>query len=504
MIFKKQNITFFLIILIISCFIFSNTFDYSFAKTKSKSSKVKQSSKKTKTTAKISKSKNKLSKSKAKTTKSKKKKRRRVRKPPFRETNIKMSSALVSISDSSLDNGTIYHHYLMGSGKYKHCLHVVELDLTQSDSRVQIMKAYGMFDELQKLQEMTALYDSVSGKKVLAAVNGNFWSAYKNYPIGPVISDGEVVEMNAYKLWSSGLFNENGELFIDNFFINGKIYTKKGDLLNIRSVNRRKDSLGIAVYNHFAGASVPNIETNNVSREITKAISETEIDSEFNDSTEAEIDTNLIKNEILQEKQIEQIESRLPKYSVSYLEKPAVNKEIKCLVIRYNESVAAIHKNGCVISLGRDIPKELFFQIGDTIYLKYETDEHNDVIFTGGVSGTPRLVRNGTARHEAEREGSHGGRFIRLQLPRTSIGTDREGTKIFLVVVEGTGIHANCFGANLSQLSLIMKRLGCYNAMNLDGGGSTIMVINGKNVILKNHPEASRRLSVGVAISGRK
>jgi exopolysaccharide biosynthesis protein len=36
--------------------------------------------------------------------------------------------------------------------------------------------------------------------------------------------------------------------------------------------------------------------------------------------------------------------------------------------------------------------------------------------------------------------------------------------------------------------------------MNLDGGGSTIMVLGGKNVLNKNRPESSRRLSVGVAI----
>jgi exopolysaccharide biosynthesis protein len=45
-----------------------------------------------------------------------------------------------------------------------------------------------------------------------------------------------------------------------------------------------------------------------------------------------------------------------------------------------------------------------------------------------------------------------------------------------------------------------MKYIGCYDAMNLDGGGSTIMVIDGKNVINKENPYSSRRISVGVGI----
>jgi hypothetical protein len=40
--------------------------------------------------------------------------------------------------------------------------------------------------------------------------------------------------------------------------------------------------------------------------------------------------------------------------------------------------------------------------------------------------------------------------------------------------------------------------------MNLDGGGSSIMLVNNKNVLLPGRPDASRRLSVGIGVSKKK
>jgi exopolysaccharide biosynthesis protein len=48
-------------------------------------------------------------------------------------------------------------------------------------------------------------------------------------------------------------------------------------------------------------------------------------------------------------------------------------------------------------------------------------------------------------------------------------------------------------------MASIMKKLGCYNAMNLDGGSSTMMVVNNKN-LLRSNPSYSKNISVGLAI----
>ena len=58
--------------------------------------------------------------------------------------------------------------------------------------------------------------------------------------------------------------------------------------------------------------------------------------------------------------------------------------------------------------------------------------------------------------------------------PRTAIGTNKNGTLIWLVVVDGRQ-KGYSEGMNLFELASLMVDLGCWNATNMDGGGSSIM-----------------------------
>ena len=61
--------------------------------------------------------------------------------------------------------------------------------------------------------------------------------------------------------------------------------------------------------------------------------------------------------------------------------------------------------------------------------------------------------------------------------PRTAIGYTKDN-KIIVFVCEGRSIDAA--GLSLPAMASIMRDLGCTEAMNLDGGGSSCMLINGK------------------------
>ncbi|MDX1971725.1 MAG: phosphodiester glycosidase family protein [Candidatus Sumerlaeia bacterium] len=62
--------------------------------------------------------------------------------------------------------------------------------------------------------------------------------------------------------------------------------------------------------------------------------------------------------------------------------------------------------------------------------------------------------------------------------PRTALGlTTRE--EWVLVVVDGRSDPAHSVGCTLEELARLMQRLGCYRAMNFDGGGSSVMAIEG-------------------------
>lgn len=71
--------------------------------------------------------------------------------------------------------------------------------------------------------------------------------------------------------------------------------------------------------------------------------------------------------------------------------------------------------------------------------------------------------------------------------PRTAIGILGEGHYLFLV---SDGRTAQSAGLSLLQLAELMRALGCTQAYNLDGGGSSTMVFRGEVV---NNPTTSGR-----------
>jgi exopolysaccharide biosynthesis protein len=61
--------------------------------------------------------------------------------------------------------------------------------------------------------------------------------------------------------------------------------------------------------------------------------------------------------------------------------------------------------------------------------------------------------------------------------PRTAIGVQSDG-KLLLVVVDGRQARYS-LGLSMVGLARLMKRLGAVDALNLDGGGASTMVVNG-------------------------
>ncbi len=401
------------------------------------------------------------------------------------------------VEENELSPGVVYRNVLIGKGKFKHSVHVVEANLTNPFVSAAVLKAKGQVNELEKLHEMIRKFDSSdNGSKVLASINANFWRAYTNRPIGPTIIDGEILEMITHKQWTSGLFDKISFLYIDTFRITGSIETKFGGIFQLSRVNRREDSSGIVLYNRFGGDTIPYIQTS----KLTKAFQVALQDTVFDDSTEVGLDTTGLREAILAEQRESNLEHLMKKISIKYLDVPAVNKEIKCIVTAVHDSgCVKIPTKGAIISFGYNYQNRILPQINDTLTLKFSTNIYDTVEFYNSVSGTPRLVRNGLAKHEAREEGSRGRRFINRTLPRTAIGTNQDKTKIYLVAVEPGSNWKRTRGASLAQLATIMKAVGCYDAMNLDGGGSSMLIIDNKN-LLRTNPRSSRAISVGLSI----
>jgi len=59
-------------------------------------------------------------------------------------------------------------------------------------------------------------------------------------------------------------------------------------------------------------------------------------------------------------------------------------------------------------------------------------------------------------------------------------------------------------GATLPQLANIMLELGCVEAMNLDGGGSSCMLVNGKETIKPSDREGQRPVPAVLTVSRKE
>ena len=70
------------------------------------------------------------------------------------------------------------------------------------------------------------------------------------------------------------------------------------------------------------------------------------------------------------------------------------------------------------------------------------------------------------------------------ELILTSVGFSRDSTKMFLFTVDGRQ-PGYSIGMNLKEIAAFMLNLGAYQAVNLDGGGSTTMVVRNK---IENSP----------------
>jgi len=96
------------------------------------------------------------------------------------------------------------------------------------------------------------------------------------------------------------------------------------------------------------------------------------------------------------------------------------------------------------------------------------------------IGGGPVLLQNGKIFITNEEERMFIGKAINDKHPRTAMGYTKDN-KLIILVIEGR--NSNAHGATLTQEAQIFKDLGCIEALNLDGGGSSCLLINGKETI---------------------
>lgn len=101
-----------------------------------------------------------------------------------------------------------------------------------------------------------------------------------------------------------------------------------------------------------------------------------------------------------------------------------------------------------------------------------------------GIGGGPVLINEGkfVDSYSAELFGGESGIGPDTNQPRTAIGITAD-KKMILFVCEGRQMTEGVAGLTTADVANVLLDLGCTEAINLDGGGSSCMLVNGKETI---------------------
>lgn len=118
-------------------------------------------------------------------------------------------------------------------------------------------------------------------------------------------------------------------------------------------------------------------------------------------------------------------------------------------------------------------------------------------VLSEAVGGFPELLRDG---RDVLGDQIIAASFGEARHPRTALGWT-PGQRLLLVVVDGRQPEWSA-GMSLNELVWLFRSLGATDALNLDGGGSTAMVIDGRTISRPSDREGERPVGNALALTG--
>jgi len=323
-------------------------------------------------------------------------------------------------------------------------IHIVKIDLSQSDLRLTASLGDGAVLVRQTVSSQVAAFDPALGEP-LAAVNGDYFEIKNEQYFGCLqglhIAQGELI---------SGPFN-------NTFWVDGKGRPHIGDVAPSFTVT-------------WPDGSTMPFHLNGEPAEVKSEVG----------SADAMLYTPAFGP------------STLRKGAVEFVLEPArqgdwpplhINRKCAARVKAVNaEGDSPIGPRTMILSVSRAAAEKLpRFKAGAMIALSTAASADLSDAATA-MGGGPILLSQGQITPAAAGTARH---------PRTAIGFNRE--HVFLVVVDGRQ-PALSVGMGHRELAALMLRLGCTEALNLDGGGSSTMWVAGKIV---NSPSDGAERPVG-------
>lgn len=329
---------------------------------------------------------------------------------------ISATTLYETLEETQISTGTTLKNYKKFTEKGWLNINVLEIDLEDRYTDITLLTSSDGVGKTQNLKTMA------TNNNCIAAINGDFFAASsgKGHSMGIAINDNELIS-SSY----------NGNLTSDSFatfLLDNKsnpFYEFISNTITLTS-KKTKESIEVSEINKYP-------DSYNIPAVYTEAFEEYSIGSKEN----LEMTEVVVKNN-------------------------------KVTEIRINKEAVQIPKNGYVISATGEGAEFLAqnFKVGTRVDLDIETS-FNIKNIKFAISGGALLIKDGEIPEtfSSNITGTH---------PRTAIGTSKDGETLYLVTVDGR--QTSSIGMTQQELAEFLVEINVYNAINLDGGGSTTMI----------------------------
>lgn len=333
-------------------------------------------------------------------------------------------------------------------------INILRIDLRQGDYYLRAAKAHDRLLGREKTSQMASRF-SDSTHEVLGAVNADFFDMKTGEVENNMVIEGQFLKAlriadspfdPKHKIHSQFAFTYNKKPLIGKFSFAGEVLMPDRSINEINRINSKADSNSLTLYNFYQGEETPEAKETMSRAEVELTPVITQQDTFYCVATS----------------------------SVLFGGKHTITKGKS--ILTGSGTFAQVLEKGV--------------KYGDTLRLVARLNPYYKGIRTL-TGGWPQIVRHGV--NIADRVDSIEGtfpKFSRVKHPRTGIGFTIDSLTIYIITVDGR--QESSSGVTLGEFADLMISEGIYEGLNLDGGGSTTMVINGRVVNSPSDKEGER------------
>lgn len=293
-------------------------------------------------------------------------------------------------------------------------IYVLTIDLTESTLELKEVESKTEYGLKEPVQKM------LTDNGAIAGVNSDFFGMAGTYSagFGPVVRDGELISagtsINQDKnQYGTYVKDKNGNSIFTYFKTTVK-FSNSAKTIDLASINKVTSMVFPILFNREAATSTADL------------------DKRFDNLVKFVVQNN----------------------TITYISQKGETVEVP--------------ENGYLIVMSGDYYTNAasVFKVGDPVTLQVSSTIDFDQIDTA-FGGGGLLLLDGQEAPATDIVAAG-------RQPRTAFGVSQDGTKAIMMVVDGRG---DSIGATHSEMAALMKEYGAYEALHLDGGGSSTMVV---------------------------